>query len=63
VPDEMRFMIMRGMAFGFVLGGTWKLLIVLFLSATLTRISLDYQLITMVLYLGIGGTILIRQGG
>ena len=63
MPDEMRFMVMRGMACGFVLGGFAKLVLVLFLSATLTQMKLHYELITMVLYLGIGGTVLIRQEG
>ena len=61
MPDELRFMVIRGMAFGFVLGGIGKLLIVVFLGATLGQIKFHYELITMVLYLGIGGTILIRQ--
>ena len=61
VPHELRFMVLRGMAAGFVLGGVGKFLIVAFLGATLPRVKLDYELITMVLYLGIGGTIFIQQ--
>lgn len=59
---DLHFWMLRYLAYGFVLAGIGKLLVLMLAGTALGPVKLHFELITMVLYLGAGGTIFIRQG-
>lgn len=61
MDDFQLVIVWRCLAWGLLAAGALKLLALFGMAHGLTSVQLHYQITTTVLYLGAGGTILIRQ--